>query len=517
MSGLPNSAIQKLEALRDDFQYYAQHCLWIRTKNGELEPLELNRAQQYIHRRLEAQRLETGKVRAVILKGRQQGCSTYVEGRFYHATSQHKGVRAFILTHEQEATNNLFEMAQRYHDHCPGPLKPKTGAANAKELHFADLDSGYKVGTAGTRGVGRSSTVQYFHGSEVAFWPFAEEHAKGVLQAIPDAPGTEIILESTANGLGNYFHQQWKRAEAGEGDFIPIFVPWFWQAEYRRPTNKNFRRTDDEVELVRLYGIDDEQLLWRRSKIIELSVNGADGLRAFQQEYPMNASEAFQVSGGDGLINPDNVMRARKNTVNGNGPLIVGVDPSRGGDRFTTIKRQGRKAYDAKGYTGGQVDKLGKQVAICKVLLDTVDPLAGKAPDMMFIDAGGGADLVDRLHELGYEKRVKAVAFGAHPLNPERSRNKRCEIWQNLNDWLTDETLDVQVPDSDEVQADLCASPYYRDSHDRVCLYDKDWIKKHYGFSPDYGDALALTFAEPVRNKAANVGLTVHVPNSWMG
>jgi hypothetical protein len=89
----------------------------------------------------------------------------------------------FILTHEDAATQNLFEIVDRYHQHCPVALRPSTGAANAKELNFNELDSGYKVGTAGTKGVGRSSTIQLFHGSEVAFWPNADSHAAGVLQA----------------------------------------------------------------------------------------------------------------------------------------------------------------------------------------------------------------------------------------------------------------------------------------------------------------------------------------------
>lgn len=486
--------------LRDDFSEYAKKCLRIRTKGGEIGPFFLNKAQKHIHQRLEQQLEETGKIRANILKGRQQGCSTYVEARFYWKATHRKGVRAFILTHEEEATKNLFEMAQRFHDHNNPLLKPSTGATNARELYFDLLDSGYRVGTARTKGTGRSGTFQYFHGSEVAFWSHAEEHAKGILQAIPDEDGTESIRESTANGVGNYFHQQWKAAERGEGEYINIFIPWFWQDEYRKPV-KDLKRTDTEQDLADHYGLDDEQIAWRRQKIIDLSVNGADGEAAFKQEYPCNAAEAFQLTGQIGLISPVTVMKARKTEANGNGPLIVGVDPSRGGDRFSTIKRQGRKAYDKKSYIGEQVDKLGKSVAICKELLDTECPIAGKKPDMMFIDAGGGADLVDRLHELGYEDRVKAIAFGSTPLQPKKYTNKRNEMWGEMAAWLTDENLEADIPDDDTIQADLCASLYRRDSNDRIVLMSKEKIKEELGYSPDEGDALALTFAEPVKPK----------------
>ena len=167
------SEIDKRKRLKSDFPYYAKSCLFIRTKSEGTKPFELNKAQLYIHEEIEKQRAETGKVRAIILKGRQQGCSTYVGGRLMWRTTHSKGVRSFILTHEDDATQNLFDMSKRYYEHLPPPVKPSTSASNAKELHFSALDSGYKVGTAGNKSVGRSQTNQLFHGSEVAFWPNA--------------------------------------------------------------------------------------------------------------------------------------------------------------------------------------------------------------------------------------------------------------------------------------------------------------------------------------------------------
>ena len=488
----------KRQRLKDDFEFYARNCLKIRTKVEGLKPLTLNDAQMYIHKRLEQQLVDTGKVRAIILKGRQQGASTYVEGRFIWRTTHNKGTKAFILTHDGESTNALFEMTERYYENLPPFVKPTTSAANAKEIHFDQLDSGYKIGTAGNKAVGRGQTIQYFHGSEVSFWVNASEHTKGIMQAVPDADGTEVIWESTANGVGNFFHEQWKLAEKGLSEFQAIFVPWFWQSEYKKAVPENTAFSDEEAKLAEIYTLSAEQLFWRRMKIAELTTDGVDGGKAFKQEYPMNAAEAFQVSGGDGLIQATACMAARQNKVNGSGPLIVGVDPSRGGDRFATVKRQSRKMYGMQSFKGDECDKLGKNVAICIDLLDTVCPEAGKVPDMMFIDAGGGADIVDRLHELGYKSRVKAVYFGSTPLKPKKYKNKRNEMWGEMADWMVDESLPVQIPDDDEMQADLCASPYERDSNDRRVLWSKDKIKSKYGFSPDYGDAGALTFTEPV-------------------
>lgn len=475
-----------------DFGTYARLNLRIRSKEGDVQPLTLNRAQQYIHQRLEAQLAHTGKVRALILKGRQQGCSTYVGGRFYKQTTTRKGIRSFILTHEDAATQNLFEMVNRYHDHSDPAIRPVTSAENAKELFFSELDSGYKVGTAGTKGVGRSSTVQLFHGSEVAFWPNAESHAAGVLQAVPDTVGTEIILESTANGVGNFFHGKWKQAEAGDGDFIAIFVPWFWQDEYRKPVAPGFALDAEEAEYATLYGLDLEQMSWRRNKLAELK-----DASLFKQEYPATAAEAFQVSGHDGLIKPELIVRARKNHIEdtGYGPLVIGFDPAwTGGDRHAMAWRRGRKLLRLEART--HLDTM-QAAGWAKQVIDKDNPRR------FFIDVGGvGAGVYDRLCEMGYGRIVRPINFGSAPLEPGLAEgggpaNRRAEIWMKSRDWLED-PAGADIPDDDALQADACAPGYSYDSNTRLKLEKKEDMRKRGVPSPDLWDAVALTFSEHV-------------------
>ena len=230
-------------------------------------------------------------------------------------------------------------MVERYHDHCPPIVKPSTGASNAKELWFNKTESGYAVGTAGTKAVGRSQTIQLFHGSEVAFWPNAATHFAGVVQAVPDLPGTELILESTANGLGGEFHERWQRAEAGIGDYIAVFIPWFWQIEYRREVPTGFVLDEEETQYQEAHGLDLEQMAWRRNKIAELK----DPL-LFKQEYPASAAEAFQTSGHDSFISAASVLKARKANLEPSGPLVIGYDPNwKGKDRASMAWRRGRK------------------------------------------------------------------------------------------------------------------------------------------------------------------------------
>jgi hypothetical protein len=471
--------------LKDDFNHYSSKCLSIRTKSGGVVPFVLNDAQKHIHEKVEEQRASTGKVRAIILKGRQQGCSTYVEGRLYWRVTHSKGVRAFILTQEEEATNNLFDIATRYHENCPSLVKPSTGAANAKELYFNLLDSGYKVGTAGNKAVGRSSTIQFFHGSEVAFWPNAQQHAAGILQAIPDGDGTEIFLESTANGIGNYYHQQWQAAESGQSDYIAIFVPWFWQPEYTREAEAGFSLTEDETAYRDAYGLSLGQMAWRRNKILQLKDENL-----FKQEYPATAAEAFQVSGADPYIKPETVIKARKCNVDDCvGAKVLGVDPARfGADRTAIGFRQGRKAHWIRSYSKKDVMEV---TGIVKNIIDEIKP------DKVFIDVGGlGAGVYDRLCEIVDKKILVAVNFGERPLDAEHYVNKRAEMWGLLGDWLKEEPVDI--PDDDELQADLTQVRYGYDSNGKLKLESKDDMKKRGFRSPDKGDSLALTFAQPV-------------------
>lgn len=474
--------------LRDDFPHYSSRCLKVRTKSGDITPLILNKAQGYIHAQVEQQRLATGKVRAIILKGRQQGCSTYIEGRLYWRVTHRFGVRAFILTHDADATNNLFDMAKRYHEHCPSLVRPSVEASNSKELIFAGLDSGYKLGTAGNKAVGRSSTVQLLHSSEVAYQPNAAEHAKGIMQTVPNDPGTEIFLESTANGIGNYFHEQWQLAESGESEFLPIFIPWYWQDEYTRTADVPLVATPDEEELTRLYGLTAGQLQWRRLKITELSVGGIDGQKAFCQEYPNNATEAFQLTGEDSFIKPSIVMAARKGLAEPYGGLILGVDPARfGDDRSSIIRRKGRVAYGLESYRKKDTMEL---VGI------VVQIINNEKPDKVCIDIGGlGAGVFDRLAELGHRDIIVAVNAGSTPLNQKRYFNKRAEMWGTLLEWLMDNPN--QIPDNDTLHADLCNVRYSFDSNSRLKIEKKEDMKKRGIRSPDEADALCLTFALP--------------------
>lgn len=488
------------QKLKDDFGHFSAKCLKIRTKKGDIQPFQLNKAQKYLHERAQKQLKTLGRVRIVILKGRQQGISTYVEGRLYWRTIHTKGVRAFILTHEQGATDNLFEMAQRYHELNNPIIKPHTGASNAKELSFDKLDSGYKVGTAGSKAVGRSATIQYFHGSEVAFWPHAEEHASGVLQAVPKEDGTEVFLESTADGIGNYYHKKVMQALGGDDEYELVFIPWFWEPGYRLPVPEGFALDDEDTDYRDLHGLDNEQMVWRRDKIREFNGDAA----RFQREYPATVEEAFAASSDQSFIRPDLVLAARKCDAEATGPLIMGVDVARFGDDSTVYTfRQGRvvetqikKHSQDTMATAGEIRKLINQRNPAKVFVDVI---------------GVGAGVVDRLKEW-FGPKIEGINSAEAALDSEQYRNRRAEMYGELREWLKDKPC--QLPDDDRLQNDLCAVQYKYTSKGQYQLEAKEDLKKRLGRSPDMSDSLVLTFAEPVFS--ADDDDAPPEPTSWM-
>jgi hypothetical protein len=479
--------LAKIRRLQKSLEVYSAHCLKILDKAGTKLPFLFNQAQSFVHERLERQLAETGRVRALILKGRQQGVSTYVGARYYHKTSMFHGQRAFIVAHEQKATNNLFSMVKRYHENNPCPIS--TGATNAQELIFDKLDGGYKLATAGTKDVGRSNTAQLLHGSEFAFWDNAAMHLAGIGNTIGDLPGSEIILESTANGLGNQFHTMWQEAEAGRGEYIAIFVPWYWQAEYRAKVREDFELSDEDREYMLAYGLDMEQMQWRANKI---STYGRGHEWLFDQEYPATAALAFKTSTLNPLISPNAVARAAATDFRErSGPLIIGCDPAGDGegkhDRSAIAFRQGRTCF--------RLEWLPEDWNTMQIAGRLVEIWNTMQPDAIIVDKGGlGAGIHDRLVELNVP--VIGVNNAERDIDPERYENIRAGMWWRMEEWFHD--FPCRIPNDAALMADVTAPQPEVHSNGKKLLESKKKMAKRGIRSPDGGDALALTFAVPV-------------------
>ena len=482
--------------LQTDFAYFAPRALKIQDKAGELTPFRFNKAQQYIHERAEDQLRRTGRVRIILLKGRQQGGSTYIGGRFYFKSTRKKGKNVFILSHEAQTTEKLFQMVDRYQTHCEPSLRPTLEVDNRRMLIFAKIGSSYTVGTAGNDNVGRGGTLQYFHGSEVAFWGNTEGIETGIMQSIADLPDTEVFLESTANGMQGMFYEKAMMALGGEGEYELVFVPWFWQDEYYKTPPTDFLATEDERHLAKTYGLTEGQLFWRRQKIQEFRSEWK-----FKQEYPCNPMEAFQTS-GEGFFDAEKVdeaMMTPMDMTNSISPRIGAMDPAgaTGKDDATIGWRQGGKIMEYEKYERGEKDAMH--------LVYKVDAYIKKHHlDWFFIDMGYGEAIVSRLHELNshYRKIVVGVWFSGTAINNQKYSNKRAEMYDTLRDSLNGLEGPFSLPNDEAIRREFLAIPPERHtSNAKMLIPSKAEIKEKLRFSPNILDMIGLLYAVPVKSK----------------
>lgn len=485
-------------------ELYFECCLQIRTKSDGLQPLLLNSSQRYAHERIEDQLRETGKVRVLILKGRQQGISTYVGARFYKKVSTSTGVLAFIVTHEDAATQNLFGMTKRYHDNNLPDFKPVTGVANANELRFSKLDSGYKIATAGARSAGRSNTIQFLHASEFDFWPDASaaEVWKGLAEAVPDENGTEIIIESTADKPGGRFHRAWMAAKRGESGYMALFIPWFMHEEYRKEPTRGWRPPQAFEEYMALYGLDLEQLYWAWDKNRAMAM--LDGLGSdefcvgFKREYPATDEEAFEEAGDDlsRAIPMAWIKAAQARWIaNKHRPRSsmtgLGVDVAQGGpDHSVVTPVYGVRIEEATKLPGHMTTD---GPAVAGMVVSIVRDGATIAIDM---GGGWGGDAHTHL-----KKHLDMPVIGVNPGAGANARSKHGNYeFVNMRaylHWMMRESLNpitgdnVELPPDDELAQDL-AAPTFEITRTGIKIEAKEDIKKRLGRSPDKGDSCLL-------------------------
>ena len=293
---------QTLKEYQEDFSIFAEEQIQIVTKDATqgFVPFKLNRCQEIITEKLNEQLKETGRVRAIILKARQQGISTYCAGRVFWKSYFSPHARSVVMAHDSATSDALFNMSKNLIKNMNKELAPEELRSNAKEIiikspAFSNRDAiaSYRLYTAGSPEAGRGTTPTIAHLSEVAFWQHDEKILAGLFQGISQAAGTEVILESTANGAQGEFYRLWKGAVNGDNEYIPIFLPWFITPEYTREPPENMETTVEEEKLIEKFDLTLGQIYWRRLKIAE------GGKLKFQQEYPSTADEAFIVSGSN--------------------------------------------------------------------------------------------------------------------------------------------------------------------------------------------------------------------------
>lgn len=477
------------------FPLYASKYLKIRTARGGLIPFDLNAPQRRMHALAEAQRARLGYVRVILLKARQWGGSTYIEGRGFWKTCTRFAHKTYILTHELDATKNMFEMVQVFHQYLPEHMRPSTRFSNAKELVFDRLNSQYVIATAKRKQGGRSQTLQYLHCSECAFYPDFEGTEQSLMNAVHAVENTEVWLESTGNGQ-NHFYNKWRSAVKELDDYAPIFVPWFEVEEYqadRPPPNFEFTAEDEQYQ--RLFKLTDRQMNWRAKKIANAATETAR--TRFGIEFPATPDEAFMGLDDDTVIQGHEVLACRQAPLREPyGPAVLGVDPAwigRRVDRSAIMWRCPNRAeilFKEK--------NVNTTFVAAKVLEILKNPPFGIPITRVNIDTVGiGAGVRDQCLGHGFDKIIHMVHANGRSRDPRHYENLRAEMVGEMAKWIRDPATPC-LPDSPDLQSDLLFYKPLPDHSNRLKLISKAEIKKGQTPSPDLGDALALTFALPL-------------------
>ncbi len=260
----------------------AERLLVVRSRAGRPSKLKANHVQRaFEHKRGQ---------RNIVLKARQMGLTTWVAARFFLKTITQPGTLTLEVAHTQEAAEEIFRIVHRFLDWLPDVLREgalKTGRANVRQIVFPEIDAEYRVVSAADRNAGRGLTVQNLHCSELARWPGdAADILAGLRAAM--APEGELVLESTPQGVGGCFYEEWRKA--GETAMVRHFFPWWMEPRYQSKAVDAASLTDEERVLTKQHGLKLSQIAYRRRIRADFR-----GLTA--QEYAEDEESCFLASG----------------------------------------------------------------------------------------------------------------------------------------------------------------------------------------------------------------------------
>ena len=266
-----------------DYRQFIEDFFDIVDKNERRVPFQLNSVQAKLYDNLCG--------RDIVLKARQEGVSSLVLALFTVDFLLMDNSRSVCIAHDKDSTIKLFERVKYYirtFEEKSGTKVPMTYDTRS-EIMNENNNSSFYIGTAGSKSFGRSATLTNVHLSEIAFYNYAEQVYMSVSQA-----GTpkRIIIESTANGVGDYFYQSWNDAIESKSNYKPHFFGWQDHDEYRAPVGTPILMNDKEKKMQTQFQLTKEQMAWRRAKLMEFRTEAG-----FNQEYPMTPDEAFISSG----------------------------------------------------------------------------------------------------------------------------------------------------------------------------------------------------------------------------
>jgi len=329
-----------------DFEFWGLTCVIITDKISKLLiPFILRKPQRKVLEKLEQLRRAGVPIRIILLKARQWGGSTLIQLymawiQLFHKKNWHSAVIASIEEQARHIRGMFSTMAKQHPEYIqPVTFLPYMGSNKNKIIK----ERGAIIGIGSVEKPDNLRTFDFamIHLSEVGMWrstlmKSAEDLAQNLRASVPDTSYTLIALESTAKGVGNFFHREWQEAVNGNSGYTPIFIPWFEIEIYQRDISNinSFIKNMTEYDWV----------LWELGATLE-GINWYNHRKSsenystwrMQSEFPSTAAEAF-ASTGRRVFAPSYVLKARKNCM---APAFIGEiygDSSRGKTALKNIK-----------------------------------------------------------------------------------------------------------------------------------------------------------------------------------
>ena len=260
---------------------FIETFVWIYDKNKNLVPFILNNVQLDYEVNSSFRGEPFQGQRDLILKARQFGFTTLKLAEYFHNTITIPGTMTVIASHRTKTSQKILEKVKMMYEMLPAEIRPSVSYDNRNELYFDKLNSKIVITTQG-KGIGRGDTIHNLLITELAFWTNAEDKLHGLTEAVPFYGN--ITIESTPNGLGNYFYKLVSDAQKGQSAYKLHTYMWYLNNEYKLdlnssiiPDNVRIRKykgkyvlDKKEIELYKKYNVSIEQLQWRRYKMLEL-------------------------------------------------------------------------------------------------------------------------------------------------------------------------------------------------------------------------------------------------------
>lgn len=286
---------EKLNIINDSPILWLKNFVKIVNNDGELVPFEVNKEQEHFINHMDKYN--------IILKARQIGFTTLSLGLMLYYAHVKPNTQYLMLSYDGESVQNIFNRLKDMYESMPDKYKSPQKRMNKMEL-LLENGSRVSVKVAGNKSLGRSFTCQMIHLSEFSFWE-EKQQEKGLLgleQGLAKNKDSKIIIESTANGIGNNYYNIFTSAFKGNSKYKAFFYNWYQnKTQFKSDYDQAETWYKGECHGVRLSakdltpyesmlykkGASLKQLMWRQWKLLDMTQD------EFNQEFPSTPEEAF--------------------------------------------------------------------------------------------------------------------------------------------------------------------------------------------------------------------------------